>query len=92
MVTYKCLCVFIIMNDIDKCKKNVNKTDNKYKFFIIYLWKYSSSLQYQYWKEKMGSYSFVMFCIVVIQLGFRWKVVGEMTRWLGGSVVECSHG
>jgi len=37
MVTYKCLCVFIIMNDIDKCKKNVNKTDNKYNFFIIYL-------------------------------------------------------
>ena len=25
-------------------------------------------------------------------VGFRWKVIGEMTGWLGSSVVECSHG
>ena len=25
------------------------------------------------------------------RVGFRWKVVGDMTGWLGSSVVECSH-
>ena len=25
------------------------------------------------------------------RVGLRWKVVGEMTGWLGSSVVECSH-
>ena len=26
------------------------------------------------------------------RVGFRWKVVGEMSGWLCSSVVECSHG
>ena len=25
-------------------------------------------------------------------LGFRWRIVGDMTGWLGSSVGECSHG
>ena len=28
----------------------------------------------------------------VTGVGFRWRVVGDMTGWLGSSVVECLHG
>ena len=28
----------------------------------------------------------------VTGVGFRWRSVGDMTGWLGSSVVECSHG
>ena len=28
----------------------------------------------------------------VTGVGFRWRIVGDMTEWLGSSVVECSHG
>ena len=28
----------------------------------------------------------------VTGVGFRWRIVGDMTGWLGRSVVECSHG
>ena len=26
------------------------------------------------------------------RVGFRWRIVGDTTGWLGSSVVECSHG
>ena len=29
--------------------------------------------------------------LVCNRVGLRWKVVGDMTGWLGSSVVECSH-
>ena len=29
---------------------------------------------------------------LVTGVGFRWRIVGDMTGWLGSSVVECSHG
>ena len=30
--------------------------------------------------------------VTVTGVGFRWRIVGDMTGWLGSSVVECSHG
>ena len=33
-----------------------------------------------------------MIHVYVTEVGFRWRIVGDMTGWLGSSVVECSHG
>ena len=30
--------------------------------------------------------------VIVTGVDFRWRIVGDMTGWLGSSVVECSHG
>ena len=29
--------------------------------------------------------------VYITGVGFRWRIVGDMTGWLGSSVVECSH-